>query len=154
MVFGRGNVVTSGTRGVIIGDGQTLSNDGMVVNNLTVTNTMNGVAVVNYKKYVALLSQSGTNAPTSIELENTFGESPTFVRNTTSSYELQLTGAFTVDKTFIVVGSADNNAGVGNFATLVARRFNDDTITLITFDDFTPSDDMLVNTSIEIRVYE
>jgi hypothetical protein len=154
MVFGRGNVVTSGTRGVIIGDGQTLSNDGMVVNNLTVTNTMNGVAVVNYKKYIALLSQSGTSIPTAIILENTFGDSPTFSRTSVGVYKLQLTDAFTLDKTFIVVGSADISGGVGDFATLIARRFDEDTITLYTYDNFTASDALLVNTSIEIRVYE
>jgi hypothetical protein len=153
-VFGKGNVVTAGTKGIIVGDGQTLSDDGMVINNLTVTGTINGAVVAPFKKYVALLNQSGTSAPTAIILENTFSEIPTFSRTSTGVYKLELIDSFTLDKTFIVTGSADVSAGTGDFATVIARRFDEDTITLYTYDNFTSSDNMLVNTSIEIRVYE
>jgi hypothetical protein len=153
-VFGKGNVVTAGTKGIIVGDGQTLSDDGMVINNLTVTGTINGAVVAPFKKYVALLNQSGTSAPTAIILENTFSEIPTFSRTSTGVYKLELIDAFTLDKTFIVTGSADVSGGSGDFATVIARRFDEDTITLYTYDNFTSSDNMLVNTSIEIRVYE
>ena len=153
-VFGKGNVVTSGTKGIIVGDGQILSSDGMVVNNLTVTGTINGSVSLPYKKYVALLNQSGTADPTAIILENTFSEIPTFSRTSTGVYKLELIDSFTLDKTFIVSGSADVSGGSGDFATLIARRFDEDTITLYTYDNFTSSDNMLVNTSIEIRVYE
>lgn len=153
-VFGKGNVVTAGTKGIIVGDGQTLSDDGMVVNNLTVTGTINGAVVAPFKKYVALLNQSSTNAPTAIVLENTFSEIPTFSRTSTGVYKLELIDSFTLDKTFIITGSADISAGTGDFATVIARRFDEDTITLYTYDNFTSSDNMLVNTSIEIRVYE
>jgi hypothetical protein len=154
LIFGKGNVVTAGTKGIIIGDGQTLSDDGMVVSNLTVTGTINGETVVPYKKYVALINQSSTNIPTAIVLENTFSEVPTFSRTSTGVYKLELIDLFTLDKTFIVTGSADVSAGTGDFATVIARRFDEDTITLYTYDNFTSSDNMLVNTSIEIRVYE
>jgi hypothetical protein len=153
-VFGKGNVVTAGTKGIIVGDGQTLSDDGMVINNLTVTGTINGAVVAPFKKYVALLNQSGTADPTVIILENTFSEIPTFSRISTGVYKLELIDSFTLDKTFIVTGSADVSAGTGDFATVIARRFDEDTITLYTYDNFTSSDNMLVNTSIEIRVYE
>lgn len=153
-VFGKGNVVTAGTKGIIVGDGQTLSDDGMVVNNLTVTGTINGAVVAPFKKYVALINQSSTNAPTAIVLENTFSEIPTFSRTSTGVYKLELIDSFTLDKTFIITGSADISAGTGDFATVIARRFDEDTITLYTYDNFTSSDNMLVNTSIEIRVYE
>jgi hypothetical protein len=101
-----------------------------------------------------LLNQSGTSAPTAIILENTFSEIPTFSRTSTGVYKLELIDLFTLDKTFIVTGSADVSAGTGDFATVIARRFDEDTITLYTYDNFTSSDNMLVNTSIEIRVYE
>jgi hypothetical protein len=153
-VFGKGNVVTAGTKGIIVGDGQTLSDDGMVINNLTVTGTINGAVVAPFKKYVALLNQVGTNIPTAIVLENTFSEIPTFSRTSAGVYKLELIDSFTLDKTFIVTGSADVSAGTGDFATVIARRFDEDTITLYTYDNFTSSDNMLVNTSIEIRVYE
>jgi hypothetical protein len=153
-VFGKGNVVTAGTKGIIVGDGQTLSDDGMVINNLTVTGTINGAVVAPFKKYVALLNQSGTSAPTAIVLENTFSEIPTFSRTSAGVYKLELIDSFTLDKTFIVTGSADVSGGTGDFATVIARRFDEDTITLYTYDNFASSDNMLVNTSIEIRVYE
>jgi len=153
-VFGKGNVVTAGTKGIIVGDGQTLTESGMVVSNLTVTGTINGAVVTPFKKYVALLNQVGTSAPTAIVLENTFSEIPTFSRTSTGVYKLELIDSFTLDKTFIVTGSADVSGGTGDFATVIARRFDEDTITLYTYDNFTSSDNMLVNTSIEIRVYE
>jgi hypothetical protein len=153
-VFGKGNVVTAGTKGIIVGDGQTLTDNGMVVSNLTVTGTINGAVVTPYKKYVALINQSSTNIPTAIVLENTFSEIPTFSRTSAGVYKLELIDSFTLDKTFIVTGSADVSAGTGDFATVIARRFDEDTITLYTYDNFTSSDNMLVNTSIEIRVYE
>jgi hypothetical protein len=153
-VFGKGNVVTAGTKGIIVGDGQTLSSDGMVVNNLTVTGTINGAVSLPYKKYVALLNQVGTSDPTAIVLENTFSEIPTFLRASTGVYKLQLIDSFTLNKTFIISGSADVSGGSGDFATLIARRFDEDTITLYTYDNFTSADALLVNTSIEIRVYE
>jgi hypothetical protein len=64
-----------------------------------------------------------------------------------------LAGAFLANKTWVVGGSADINAGGGDFATLDIRRANDNTIILRTYDNFTAADDMLVNTSIEIRIY-
>jgi hypothetical protein len=105
------------------------------------------------KKYVALLTQTGTSAPTAIVLENTLSGTPTLTRTGIGSYELTLNSEFTTDKTWVVGGSADNNAGGGDFATLDIRRLNANKITLITYDNFSVSDNMLVSTSIEIRVY-
>jgi hypothetical protein len=112
-----------------------------------------GAELTPYKKYVALISQSGTAAPISGILENTLSGTPTFTRVSTGRYELTLTGEFLSTKTWVIGGSADINAGGGTFATLDIRRFNNDKIELYTFDDTTSSDNMLKNTSIEIRVY-
>jgi hypothetical protein len=154
LIFGKGNAVSPGVKGVVIGDGQILEKDGMVVSNLTVTDSINGAPVVPYKKYVALISQTGTSNPTAIVLENTLSGTPTLTRTGIGGYELTLNSEFTTDKTWVVGGSADVNAGGGDFATLDIRRFNANKITLITYDNFSVSDNMLVNTSIEIRVYE
>jgi len=120
---------------------------------LTVTDSINGAPVVNYRKYVALISQTGINPPTATILENTLGDI-VFSYVGVGIYDAVLTGQFLADKTWIVAGSADVNAGAGDFATLDIRRFDNDTIKLRTYDNFTGADDMLVNTSIEIRVYE
>ena len=53
-----------------------------------------------YKEYVALLTQSGGNAPTAVVLSNTLGGVPVWTKNNIGVYYLILIGAFPVDKTF------------------------------------------------------
>jgi hypothetical protein len=144
--------VSPGVKGVVIGDGQILEHDGMVVPNLTVTNSINGAPVVGYKRYIALISQTGTNDPTATIFENTIGDI-TFNYIGVGTYEMVLTGAFLADKTWVVGGSADINAGGGDFATLDIRRYDNNSIRLYTYDNFSIANNLLVNTSIEIRVY-
>jgi hypothetical protein len=152
IIQGRGNVATAGARGIIIGDGQTLSEDGMVVSNLTVTGTFNGEVQVPYLKYVALISQTGLLDPTVVVLENTIGDI-VWTRIGLGGYLGTLAGAFFIKNTYVIGGSADISAGSGDFATLDIKRSSNDTIQLFTYDNFTGSDDMLFNTTIEIRTY-
>jgi len=53
-----------------------------------------------YRTYVALLTQSGSNAPNATVLENTFPITPTWVRASTGIYNLNLSGSFPVSGTF------------------------------------------------------
>jgi hypothetical protein len=151
MVFGRGNTVTAGTRGVLIGDGQVLENDGMVVSNLTVTDTINGEVVVRYKKYVALMSQSGTSDPTVVVLENSIGDI-VWTRASTGLYRGTLIGAFPLNKTYSMM-SVTLTDGIVN-----VYRFSNDTIRVATTNLHNPTaayhDNHLLNNTIEIRVYE
>jgi hypothetical protein len=151
MVFGRGNTVTAGTRGVLIGDGQVLENDGMVVSNLTVTDTINGEVVVRYKKYIALMSQSGTSAPTVTVLENSIGDI-VWTRASTGLYRGTLIGAFPLNKTYSMI-SVTLTDGIVN-----VYRFSDDNIRVATTNLQNPTasyhDNHLLNNTIEIRVYE
>jgi hypothetical protein len=151
MVFGRGNTVTAGTRGVLIGDGQVLEEDGMVVSNLTVTGSINGEVVVRYKKYVALMTQTGTAAPTVIVLENSIGDI-VWTRDSTGIYEGTLTGAFTLDKTYTMMSVVLVDGIVNVF------RFSDDVVRVATTNLKNPHadyhDSHLFNNTIEIRVYE
>lgn len=155
-VKGKGNVIGQGLKGFVVGDNQTVNESGITTTNLRVTQTINGVSVAsmlpNYQKYVALISQTGINPPTATILENTIGDI-VFNYNGIGDYDMVLAGAFLANKTWVVGGSADINAGGGDFATLDIRRANDNTIILRTYDNFTAADDMLVNTSIEIRIY-
>ena len=151
MVFGRGNTVPVGVRGVIIGDGQVLEEDGMVVSNLTVTNTINGDPVVRYKKYIALMTQTGTAAPTVVVLENTIGDI-VWTRASTGLYRGTLIGAFTLDKTYAMMSVTLTDGIVNVF------RFSDDTVRVATTNLHSPTaayhDNHLSNNTIEIRVYE
>ena len=149
-VFGKGNVVTAGTKGVIVGDGQTLSDSGMVINNLTVTGTINGDVVVPYKKYVATISQTGTSDPTVTVLENTIGDI-VWTRGGVGVYSADLLGAFpTQDKVYLSINNTLASLFITEFkwGTL-------DNVTITTYDITSASIDgaMSFNT-IEIRVYE
>lgn len=56
---------------------------------------------VGTKKYVALLTQSGTSAPVATVLENTLGGTVVWSYSGIGSYNATLAGAFTENKTFI-----------------------------------------------------
>ena len=101
-----------------------------------------------YLKYVALLSQSGTSAPTATVLENTLGGTVVWSYNGNGSYDATLTAAFTADKTVVFIGGPGSSTG---FHT--AYRDDDNMVTVQTFDSGSPANDMLAETPIEIRVY-
>jgi len=100
-----------------------------------------------YKVYTALLSQSGTSAPTATVLENTLGGTIVWIRVNPGLYSGTLTGTFTADKTILL-----NNNPVGGVFTNIFSSVN--TITIQTRNSSNAqTDDGLSNTSIEIRVY-
>ena len=155
LIFGSGNIVTDGVRGIVVGDYQALTSDGIATTNLTVTNTLNGRAVNDilptYKKYIALISQTSTSAPTVIELENTIGPI-VWARISTGVYEGTFAGAFTLDKTYTTLSQVATNSIV-----LVYRK-TIDTIKIETTNLQNPTashhDTHLVKNTLEIRVYE
>lgn len=118
--------------------------------------------VAPYKKYVALISQSGLNAePSSNVLENTFGDTNvdwTYI--SAGVYKGSLTGAFKTGKTFILKSPLPGNTFQdlsGNiFTALVSHSIIDeDSFYLITFENGAPpSDSWLNDYPIEIRVYD
>jgi len=150
-VFGKGNVIPSGLKGIVIGDNQSVTEDGITTTNLTVTETINGQSVTEilptYTKYIATISQTGTADPTVTILENTIGDI-VWTRFAVGSYLGTLTGAFPdQDKTYLIVGKSNQN-----FFDLY--RANSDELYLLSSDPLNVlSDNLLVNTTIEIRVY-
>lgn len=104
-----------------------------------------------YKSYVALMSQTGTAAPTAVELENSLGII-TWTRVSAGLYNGTLSGAFPITKTFAlsVQGSGYDtevlNGGGGDLYNLV--RLNDNVLVLST-----TGDSILNYSPIEIRVY-
>ena len=113
-------------------------------------------ASTSYKSYVGLLTQTSSNAPTATELENTFGISATFSYDSSGFYRLYMSGQFTSSKTVVFIGSPDQGGIGGDFGHFVAVRQDLNTIYLQTFDvsgSATPTDNLLLNTPIEIRVY-
>lgn len=63
-----------------------------------------------YKVYKALLTQSGTNAPTAIVLENTTGLTIAYDYTTVGEYIVNITGgSITPNKTIISLGNTQTN---------------------------------------------
>jgi hypothetical protein len=100
-----------------------------------------------YKIYRANLTQTLATAPTANVLENTLSGTPTFAYVNVGRYTITLTGEFILDTHII----ANNFVKEGLFK---AYRQDNNTIVLITTDTtFAFADQILDNTSIEIKVY-
>lgn len=149
LIFGKGNAVSPGVKGVVIGDGQILEHDGMVVPNLTVTESINGAPVVGYNKYIANISQTGILDPTVTVLENTIGDI-VWTRIGVGYYLGTLIGAFpNISKTYCVINQTGGAYGIAYFDV------NGIDEVIIRWADFTgtPLDGVLNNNTIEIRTY-
>lgn len=150
-VFGRGNVVGDSIRGMIQGIGQSLEEDGLVLRNLQVE-TINGqnvsTALPSYSKYIATISQTGTNNPTSYILENDLGDL-VFTRTAIGRYVATLTNAFpTQGKVYLMISNSQVNTYLRIFWTSV------NTIEIRTLDfTNTLTDGLLNSNTLEIRVY-
>lgn len=109
-----------------------------------------GSSVPGVKIYRALLTQSGTSNPTAVVLENTLGAAIDWVRLDVGSYEGQLAGAFTFQKTFLMVNPV---TGADN-PDLVSFSLNTtDAVTIITGQSPSLADGVLNLTAVEIIVY-
>lgn len=101
-----------------------------------------------YLKYVALLTQTGTDAPVATVLENTLGGTVVWSYSDVGEYIATLTAAFTANKTGIVVG-----CGNGSETNFIAYWVSANAIEMDVFTGGSASDDLLFKTLIEIRVY-
>ena len=95
-----------------------------------------------YKVYTALLSQSGTNAPTAIVLENTIG-AIVWSRTVIGGYFATLSGAFTTDKTSVLITNGSANSTYIHGAQVSTSNVNVITV----------ADGQIDKATIEIRVY-
>jgi hypothetical protein len=101
------------------------------------------------KIYTALLTQTGTSAPVANVLENTLGGTVVWTRIDVGNYVATLTGAFTLNKTFVFVSC---NIFDGVFI-VGANPVDANTIELYTW-DFVEVVEMAGDlVFVEIRVY-
>jgi hypothetical protein len=99
-----------------------------------------------YLKYVALLSQTGTNAPVATVLENTLGGTVVWAYVETGVYSATLANAFTTGKTVVFL---TGNGGLLGFA-----RESASIITVYSYNNAGGAEDEYIQTApIEIRVY-
>ena len=123
-------------------------NDGTpTTKKITVANLKASLGVA-YTKLVCLISQSGTDAPTLTILENTTGATFDTVRQATGVYQITtLSTVFTADKTLVLAN---------NFRypyTIDINRTGATNLTIGTYNGVSTSDDVLSNSSLEVRIY-
>jgi hypothetical protein len=156
IILGSGNVVGDGLRAMIVGDNLSIETDGIATTNMTITQRLNGRAVSDilptYKKYIGLITQTSTNAPTVIELENTIGPI-IWTRASTGVYYGTLTDMFPdPDKVYIMINQVLLNSIV------LASYSSNDIVAIETTNLHSPTaahhDSHLSNNTLEIRVYE
>lgn len=109
---------------------------------------INNIGQPKYKVYSALLSQSGTNAPVATILENTIGNI-VWTRAGIGQYTGTLNGIFSINTTFV-----SNNQASSSSIRSYLDNSPPETIRIISETaPLTPSDNMLFQYPIEIRVY-
>lgn len=103
-----------------------------------------------YKIYRALITQSSTDAPTVVVLQNELSAAIVWTRDSAGLYYGTLAGAFTENKTFGFCSIADVTAGVASVS-----RATGNTVALQTaqYSDHTKIDGLLNNASLEILVH-
>ena len=111
-----------------------------------------------YKKYVALLTQSGRSAPVATVLENELSGDVVWTRNAIGSYNGTLVGEFAdMNKFFGIVGNGTGITFKHTFKQISLERWDNNSVRIGTGNGDlsvpTSVDDVLSNTSIEIRVY-
>lgn len=104
-----------------------------------------------YSVYTALLTQTGTDAPTATVLENTLGGTVVWARSDVGDYTGTLAGAFTENKTWF----PSPNFGWTNALKYANISRTDANVVQLytTQDDSTTASDDWADLSIEIRVY-
>lgn len=102
----------------------------------------------NVKTYVALLTQTGTNAPTATILQNNIGNI-IWTRDTNGLYTATATGLLPTNKTIAKV----SNNGQVDTQFYAGSNEDDNSIYLNTSDGTAPADDLMTNTPIEIITY-
>jgi hypothetical protein len=147
IIRGQGNSALPNVRGMIIGDGQTLDQDGII------TPRINGMlasdALIQYKKYTALLSQVSTSAPTAIIFENALS-AITWTR--TAQGEYLGTPLIPLDTltTFVTIGNTEHDylatANINTDGNVVVRTTKTS--------NHQHTDGRLNYSPLEIRTYE
>lgn len=107
-------------------------------------------AVRPYLVYTALISQSGTSAPTEIVLENTLGATATWSRSAAGTYQASFSSAvLTANKTAVFVTKQ-----ITGFTDVVVSANSNNTASIdVVVSNGTLRDSELNKASLEIRVY-
>lgn len=122
------------------------------IKQITLPNASGTVALVDYKVYSALISQSAGGAPTAKVLKNTTGATFTYSRNNAGSYTVTASSnVFTANKTASVYSL---NTGGGYSNAMMNFWYAGATFFFIeTLNEASLTDGIMIDTFIEIRIY-
>jgi hypothetical protein len=138
-IYGTRNMVAQNVRGMIIGDENTLNEDGLI------TPRINGVAT-QISGYIANLTQTGTNAPEA----NVFtGQLVTWTRTGAGEYLGTPETPYDFSATYVMINNVEHDY-------LTSAYINTDgNIVIVTCrtSGHSHQDDVLNNTTLEIRTY-
>ena len=120
--------------------------------NATKSATVNQLSayIVSYSSYIALLTQTSTDAPVATVLSSNLTGTFTWARTGVGVYTLTASAAiFTANKTIVFL-----NAG-SDIPIITGERTSDTVLTVKTFDPFTAAaaDAAITNGAFEVRIY-
>ena len=141
IVRGEGNNIGDGLRGVVIGDNRTLQEDGII------TPRINGASAV-AQTYVALLTQSGTAAPTASVLAENIGII-TWTRTNVGQYLGTPISPLDALNTFVIIGNVEHDY----IATAYVNSDGDIVVHTTKTQNHAHTDSQLLNSPIEVRIY-
>ncbi len=131
-------------------NGQWLDITGTTGTTLTYNDASGWVGVPN-KIIRANISQVGTDAPTIDEFENTTGATLSTSRTTTGQYRINSDiSLWTAATMFIIIGN--NQIKNGDY-TFILQYGTDKRLDLFTYQGASLTDELLGNTSFEIKIY-
>jgi hypothetical protein len=138
-VYGTRNSIAQNVRGVVIGDDQTLNEDGLI------TPRINGVAT-QIGGYIANLTQTGTGAPTALVFT---GQLITWTRTSAGDYLGTPVTPYDFSTTYVMINNVEHDF-------LTSAYINTDgNVVIVTCrtNGHSHQDDVLNNTTLEIRTY-
>jgi hypothetical protein len=141
IVRGEGNNIGDGLRGLVIGDNRTLQEDGII------TPRINGAAAV-AQTYVALLTQSGTAAPTASVLAENIGII-TWTRTAVGQYLGTPISPLDALNTFVIIGNVEHDY----LASAYVNSDGNIVVHTTKTQNHAHTDSKLRNSPIEVRIY-
>lgn len=136
-------------QGVIQANGNITASPATLPNQVVVYSQLG----VQPKKYTALISQSGTSAPTVTVLENALGGTVVWTRNSTGVYWGTLSGAFTASKTACIHQKSGQVLASSYTDYYLQGDLSNNFLTLRTKQSGSFTDGLLLNDTIKIEVY-
>ena len=138
-IYGTRNMVAQNVRGMIIGDENTLNEDGLI------TPRINGVAT-QVSGYIANLTQTGTNAPEA----NVFtGQLVTWTRTAAGEYLGTPETPYDFSATYVMI----NNVNHDHLTSAYINTDGNIVVVTCNTSGHAHEDDILNNTTLEIRTY-